>query len=107
MTMFFSRWRGGAHRRGGRLQNQQFGGNQGVLYKISCRGGRPARPRRLNALDPAPRCSLQQGRRAASDRVLVLLLTVAGERIGTGQPVILLMVGMRLTGPCPKIYVFR
>ena len=31
--------------------------------------GRPARPRRLNALDPEPRCSLQEGRRAAADRV--------------------------------------
>jgi len=31
--------------------------------------GRPARPRRLNALDREPRCSLQAGRCAASDRV--------------------------------------
>jgi hypothetical protein len=31
--------------------------------------GRPARPRRLNALDPEPRCSLQDDRRAAADRV--------------------------------------
>jgi len=31
--------------------------------------GRPARPRRLNALDQEPRCSLQEDRRAASDRV--------------------------------------
>jgi len=41
--------------------------------------GRPARPRRLNALDPEPRCSLQADRRAAADRV-------GAAADGCGQP---------------------
>jgi hypothetical protein len=38
MRMFFSRCRGRGQGRGGRLQNQQLGRNQGVLYKISEQG---------------------------------------------------------------------
>ena len=76
MKMFFSRcwWRWSRRRRG--LQNQKLGRNQGVLYKTT---------------DAPPLIAL------------VLLLAVAGSRIGMGQPVILLIVGMRLTPLPPAV----
>ena len=71
MRMSFSRWRAWSRGRGRSLQNQKLGRNQGVLYKISCQGGRPARPLRPNALGREPRCSLQADRHVVSDHAAV------------------------------------
>ena len=69
MTMFFSR----CPRMGPSPGREPA--KSGVWKKPGCSlqdlppRGRPARPRRLNALDQEPRCSLQEDRRAVSDRV--------------------------------------